>query len=327
MIHDYLQKKIEDSYDILRLAAEMSMHYYQKPLIVCYSGGKDSDAMLQLALECLKPEQFEVLNSHTTVDAPETVYYIRDKFKELESLGVKATIQYPRYKDGRFKSMWTLIVDKDMPPTRLARYCCKELKETTTPNRFAAVGTRASESSNRRNRDSFAIRGKKKAEALWYSTPHVREVFETAKIKTLESGEGTNEDNVWDCNFITRAKHNEDLICQPIYMWTDSEIWQFIEDREMKYNPLYDKGYTRIGCIGCPMNTNQVKDLEKYPKIKQNYINAFQRLAEKMQADKNSRKKYAKEWTSGEAIYKWWVNDTSIPGQMNIYDFLNNDSE
>ena len=109
MIHEYLQNKIEDSYNILRLAADMSKEYYQKPLILTYSGGKDSDVMLQLAIECLKPDEFEVLNSHTTVDAPETVYYIRDKFQELSKMGVKTTIKYPHYKDGRPMSIWNLI--------------------------------------------------------------------------------------------------------------------------------------------------------------------------------------------------------------------------
>jgi phosphoadenosine phosphosulfate reductase len=122
MIHDYLQEKIDKSYEILQMAASISEEYYQKPLILTYSGGKDSDVMLQLAIECLAPSQFEVLNSHTTIDAPETVYYIRDKFKELNEKGIKATVKYPHYPDGRFKSIWSLIEDKQMPPTRLARY-------------------------------------------------------------------------------------------------------------------------------------------------------------------------------------------------------------
>ena len=164
MIHDYLQKKIDDSYETLRLAASISKEYYQKPLIITYSGGKDSDVLLQLALECLNPEDFEVFNSHTTLDAPETVYYIRDKFKDLKEKGVNATIHYPHYADGRPMSIWTLIVDKQMPPTRLARYCCEKLKETKIPNRFIAVGVRESESVGRRGRDSFSTRGKTKAD-------------------------------------------------------------------------------------------------------------------------------------------------------------------
>lgn len=324
MIHDYLQLKINESYKALKLATEMSLLYYQKPLILTYSGGKDSDVMLQLAIECLKPTDFEVLNSHTTVDAPETVYYIREKFKELESMGIKTTIQYPRYSDGRFKSMWNLIEHKQIAPTRLVRYCCEELKEVATPHRFVATGVRAAESSKRASGDLFAIKGHRKKDVLWYSSEHVKEVFETAKNMALESGGGTNEDNVWDCNIIKKAKHNDDLLCQPIFLWTDSEVWQFIHDREMKYNPLYDQGFYRVGCIGCPLSSNQVKELEKYPKYKQNYINAFQRMVNKRKACGKPDKE---NWKDGESVYKWWVGDDSIPGQMDIYSFLDKENK
>lgn len=74
--------KIEKSKKTLRLAAEMSQAYYGKPLIVTYSGGKDSDVLLHLSKSCLKPTEFEVLNSHTSVDAPETVYHIRKVLEE-----------------------------------------------------------------------------------------------------------------------------------------------------------------------------------------------------------------------------------------------------
>lgn len=188
MINEYLQKKINDSYEVLKLASEMSLEYYQKPLILTYSGGKDSDVLVQLALECLKPNEFEVLNSHTTVDAPETVYYIRDRFKELEKMGVKTTVKLPRDKEGNLISMWSLIEQKQIPPTRLVRYCCKELKETSTPNRFVATGVRESESTGRKGREVFATHGLRKSDAYYYYYSHVKEVFEDDKARRSEGG-------------------------------------------------------------------------------------------------------------------------------------------
>ena len=188
MVNYILQDKIEKSYNILRLAAAMSKEYYHKPLIITYSGGKDSDILVQLAIECLAPCDFEVLNSHTTLDAPETVYYIRDKFKALNEQGVKTTIHYPRTKDGKFNSIWKMIEQKQIPPTRFARYCCKELKETSTPNRFVATGVRAEESVGRRNRDYFATRGRTKDSANFYSYSHTLEVFEDDKARRSEGG-------------------------------------------------------------------------------------------------------------------------------------------
>lgn len=75
--------KIESSKKALRLAAEMSLTYYGKPLVVCFSGGKDSSVLLHLSENCLKPNEYKVLYSHTSVDAPQTVHFIREQFERL----------------------------------------------------------------------------------------------------------------------------------------------------------------------------------------------------------------------------------------------------
>lgn len=61
---DLEQKAIER----IKLASQMSLRYYDKPLVCTYSGGKDSDVMLELFIRSGVP--FEAHNSHTTVDAP-----------------------------------------------------------------------------------------------------------------------------------------------------------------------------------------------------------------------------------------------------------------
>lgn len=71
----------------LQDAARLSEHRYKKPLMITYSGGKDSQVLVALAERA--GINFEVVNSHTTADAPETVYFIRDQFKELEERGIK----------------------------------------------------------------------------------------------------------------------------------------------------------------------------------------------------------------------------------------------
>ena len=57
-----LNDKIREAEKVLKLAAEMSLLYYKEPLIITYSGGKDSDVMLDIALECLKADEFEVVH-------------------------------------------------------------------------------------------------------------------------------------------------------------------------------------------------------------------------------------------------------------------------
>lgn len=83
----------------IKMASELSLHHYEKPLVCAYSGGKDSDVLLELFKRSGVP--FEVNHSHTTVDAPQTVYHVRNKFKELEERGVNCRIHMPVYKGKR----------------------------------------------------------------------------------------------------------------------------------------------------------------------------------------------------------------------------------
>lgn len=149
---DLEQKSIER----IKLAAMMSEQYYDTPLICTYSGGKDSDVMLELFKR--SGVNFEVVNSHTTVDAPQTVYHIREKFKELEEQGIKATIIYPAYR-GKRTSMWEMIVKKG-PPTRIHRWCCTLFKEKSAPGRMIATGVRWDESVRRARRGEYETAGK-----------------------------------------------------------------------------------------------------------------------------------------------------------------------
>lgn len=108
----------------------------EEPYQLAYSGGKDSDVILHLAKK--SGIKYNAVHNHTTVDAPETVYYIR----ELEKRG-EVIVEKPR------KSMWQLIVDHKTPPTRLFRYCCEELKEFSGKGKKVITGVRKYESKNR----------------------------------------------------------------------------------------------------------------------------------------------------------------------------------
>ena len=108
----------------LKAASEMSLQHYEKPLVICISGGKDSSVITELAIRSGIPVEF--MHNHTTADAPETVRFVRSEFKRLEELGYQCTLNMPTYK-GKRVSMWSLIPQKLMPPTRLLSYCCSIL--------------------------------------------------------------------------------------------------------------------------------------------------------------------------------------------------------
>lgn len=132
----------------LKAASDMSLRLFEKPLVITYSGGKDSDVLLHLAEKSGIP--FEVLHSLTTADAPETVRHVYDTFRRLEGKGIKCTVDKHIHPGGIRVTMWNLIPFKLMPPTRVVRYCCSELKEGGGKGRFIATGVRWAESTARR---------------------------------------------------------------------------------------------------------------------------------------------------------------------------------
>ena len=120
---------------------------------MAYSGGKDSDCIRILAQLADVPH--EIHHSLTTVDAPETMQYI----KTIPGV----IIDKARYADGTQKTMWNLIPRKKMPPTRIMRWCCTELKEWNGKGKLKIVGIRWAESVKRRdNGDVVKILGKEK---------------------------------------------------------------------------------------------------------------------------------------------------------------------
>ena len=37
----------------------------------------------------------------------------------------------------------------------------------------------------------------------------------------------------------------------PIAFWTKDDVWQYIRENNLRYHPLYDKGYPSLGCKPC----------------------------------------------------------------------------
>lgn len=283
----------------LREAARMSQQLYEKPLLLTYSGGKDSDVELGLALK--SGIDFEVVHSHTTADMPETVYHVRKKFRELELRGIKCDIAYPIY-NRKPVSMWTLIPQKRLPPTHLMRYCCSVLKETAGKGRFIATGVRRAESRNRSDRESFEILGKNKSDAVRLpdevfmdDNGEQRRLFETCKLKSKRT-------------------------VNPIIDWTDNDVWDYIGSENIMVNPKYCDGYSRIGCVGCPLAAKKVRwrNFADYPIYQKNYIRAFGRM---LQARKAAGLLEPKQgWKTGTDVFNWWIENDVLDGQISLLE-------
>ena len=103
------------------------------PIEVSYSGGKDSDVILELAKMAGIP--YEAIYKQTTIDPPGTTAHAKE---------VGATIIRP-------KETFLQLIERKGWPTRRARFCCEVLKEYKVRDR-AIQGIRRSESTARAKR-------------------------------------------------------------------------------------------------------------------------------------------------------------------------------
>lgn len=123
-----LERKVDFAIKLLR-----SIPTNDGPIELSYSGGKDSDVILELAKMAGIP--FEAIYKNTTIDPPGTIQHCREN-------GV--TILKP-------KTTFLQLVEKKGSPSRFVRFCCEVLKEYKVYNR-AIQGIRRCESTARAKR-------------------------------------------------------------------------------------------------------------------------------------------------------------------------------
>jgi phosphoadenosine phosphosulfate reductase len=264
--YDKVAVAIQALRDYEKIALEKHGEDGNNGYYVCISGGKDSSVIQQLCIMAGVKCQF--YHNLTGLDHPETVYFVRREKKRLEDLGYEFYISPPE------KRIFQLAKEKKMLPTRIVRYCCSELKERGGKDRFIVTGVRRAESVKRSHTALVEQRGK------------------TQKDKVILANDNTEtRRNVEHC--VLQGKVALNLIVD----WSDEDVWEFIDLYSVPYNPLYDKGYERVGCIGCPMSSRKREELDANPKYKAMWM----RICEYLVKTPLSRHKTAIE------LYDWWT--------------------
>jgi len=133
-----IEYTLEGKIDRIQIAIER-LKSFEPPegYYLAFSGGKDSITIYELAR--MSGVKFDAHFNFTTVDPPEVIKYTRENYPDV-------LIDRPE------KTMWKLIEEKMIPPTRIIRYCCAYLKERGGEGRMVVTGIRSSESIKRRKR-------------------------------------------------------------------------------------------------------------------------------------------------------------------------------
>ena len=275
-----IEKKSKGAVELLKMCESAALTMNPAGYYLAFSGGKDSLVIYHLAK--MAGVRFEAHYHLTTVEPPELVHFIRRNYPDV-------MIDYPPI------TMWNLIIKKQLPPYRNARYCCSVLKETGGEGRFVITGVRWQESRKRESRGAVEVLGSRKPDLI------------------------LNNDNEESRRIIENCQLKGKRLVNPIVSWTENEVWLFIYSQKIAYCELYDCGFRRLGCIGCPLASvkNREWEFKRYPKFREAYIRTFDRMVE---ARRDAGKSDG-NWNSGEAVFNWWMygnpkQEKQIEGQM-----------
>ena len=292
-----LDEKVKMSIERLK-AFEPEEGYY-----LAFSGGKDS--VVCKALLDMAGVKYDATYRVTSVDPPELVRFIKEKHPDVKR-------EVPRYDDGKPITMWNLITRKRMPPTRRVRYCCEYLKEGGGDGRKVVTGVRWAESPNRRINQGLVT--------VYDRTKKLMDEFgnDNGFKANNQGGIILTNDNEESRRLIEHCYKRTKVTVNPIIDWEDKDVWDFIKSNKIPYCSLYSEGFSRLGCIGCPMARTKGREQEfiRWPKYKQAYIKAF----EKMLIAREAVGKDNKNWESGKDVYNWWMEYGILPGQINLFE-------
>jgi len=184
-------------------------------VMVSWSGGKDSTIVVYLARK-IDPNVI-VLFANTLIEYPETVKYVRELAKEWK-------LNYHEVKPRKGVTYWKIVEREGFPKIRWHRHkptCCTELKTYPIQVFTAKMGI--------------------KCQLIGFTYDESRPRF----VQLYRNG---------IFQYVKPRKY-EDVVtvykCYPIAFWSVSDVWKYIKKNNIPYNPVYDKGVERVGCMPC----------------------------------------------------------------------------
>lgn len=228
-------------------------------IIVSFSGGKDSQACLIQAAKQYGADKIEAIFCDTGWEHPDTYQHIKDVCKQMD---IKLITLKSKY------DFVSLAVHKKRFPSIKARFCTTELKIKPMIDYVLSLkesciiiqGIRAGES---------AERAAMEEECMYFKS-----YFQANKNGKKESYRG-KEVREWCLKY-------DASVLRPIFQWTAQQVIDCILDAGQKPNPLYYKGFSRVGCFPCIMcRKREVLQLMKDEPMKQRLLNAEHTMREK----------------------------------------------
>lgn len=269
-MRESLRKKIEYSIDLLRKSEKLALRLDpENGFYLAFSGGKDSQALYHIAV--MGGVKFKAHMNLTSVDPPEVIRFVKQQYPDVELIKPKMSI-------------YDMALKKHILPTRTFRWCCAEFKEMSGAGKVTLIGIRKAESARRNKREEISanIKGKRTEETFDQWSEHEEKMIACVGGK-------------------------DKILVSPIIYWTERDVWEFLNEVvKVPHCKLYDEGYTRIGCICCPMSNKRqkLKDIKQYPHVKRRWIQTMQELIDEGYINHN--------FQDAEIGFNWWISDKNF---------------
>lgn len=205
-------------------------------IIVSFSGGKDSQVVLDLATRALSPSFFSVVYSDTGYELPSSL----ELYTETQQHYHK---KYPKLKFDLTKNHQDIMYywENMGAPSRMHRWCCSVMK-TAPLYRYLK---------NRAGRE-------KQPRVLVFEG--VRAEESTRRSEYLRIG--------------SSVKHRGVINARPIFNWNNTEVYLYILRRGLPFNRAYREGLSRVGCVLCPYSTGWSEHIvmRQYPSAMEPFV-------------------------------------------------------
>ena len=130
-------------------------------------------------------------------------------------------------------------------------------------------------------------------------------------VRWAESSKRAKRKSLEFC-FKDKTKRYANIIIE----WSDADVWEYIRARNLPYCELYDQGFKRIGCVGCPMvGKRRLIEFERWPRYEALYKKAIhaaaQHRCERISNGEDHLKNTSTgaDWTDGDYLFKWWMEE------------------
>lgn len=195
--------------------------------VVGYSGGADSQVALDLALQAY--DDVEIVFCNTTLEFPETLKTISATARYY---GLEIKFLHPT------KSFDEYLTDfGGMYPSWRRRWCTERLKERPLRRYISSL----CKSCLRRDEH-------KPASSSAAKTPRSELVTSIDGIRRAESNARRKRQPV------EIHKRGGWRIEHIIFEWSKPDVFAYIREHGLPLNPLYEMGYSRVGCWFCPFS-------------------------------------------------------------------------